>query len=105
MDLKNVKNISSGQPLNNKISLNQLMLNVKLQWYVLSSSVMFDSLQPCRLYPARLSMGSSRQEYWSGWPFPSRGDLPNPGIEPASLVSPATADGFFTTSAIWEASQ
>ena len=34
---------------------------------------------------APLSMGFSRQEYWSGWPFPSSGDLPNPGIEPASL--------------------
>ena len=33
---------------------------------------------------APLSMGFSRQEYWSGWPFPSPGDLPNPGIEPGS---------------------
>ena len=32
--------------------------------------------------PALLSMGFSRQEYWSGVPFPSPGDLPNPGIEP-----------------------
>ena len=39
-------------------------------------------------------MGFPRQEYWSGLPFPSPGDLPNPGIEPAS---PAVADGFFTT--------
>ena len=44
-----------------------------------------------------LSMGFSRQEYWSGVPFPSPGDLSNPGIEPASLVSPALASGFFTT--------
>ena len=34
-------------------------------------------------------MGFSRQEYWSGLPFPSPGDLPNPGIKPASPVSPA----------------
>ena len=47
-----------------------------------------------------LSMGSPRQEYWSGLPFPTPGDLPNPGIEPAS---PALADGFFTTSTTWEA--
>ena len=100
-----LKNISSGQPLNNKLSLNQLMLNVKLQGYVLNCLVMFDSLQPCGLYPARLSMGSFRQEYWSGWPFPSRGDLPDPGIEPVSLTCLAMADGFFTTSATWEASQ
>ena len=36
-----------------------------------------------------LSMGFSRQEYWSGLPCPSSGDLPDPGIEPASLMSPA----------------
>ena len=38
-------------------------------------------------------MGFPRQEYWSGLPFPSPGDLPDPGIEP---VSPALAGGFFT---------
>ena len=43
------------------------------------------------------SMGFSRQEYWSGLPFPSPGDLPNPGIELTSPVSPALAGGFFTT--------
>ena len=41
-----------------------------------------------------LSMGFSRQEYWSGLPFPSPENLPNPRIESAS---PALADGFFTT--------
>ena len=35
-------------------------------------------------YQASLSMGFSRQEYWSGLPFPAPGDLPNPGIEPGS---------------------
>ena len=44
-----------------------------------------------------LSMGFSRQEYWSGLPFPTPGDLPDPGIEPASPVSPTLAGGFFTT--------
>ena len=48
-------------------------------------------------------MGFSRQEYWSGLPFPSLGDLPNPGIKPVSLVSLASAGGFFTTHATWEA--
>ena len=38
-----------------------------------------------------------KQEYWSGLPFPTPGDLPNPGIEPASLAAPALAGGFFTT--------
>ena len=46
---------------------------------------------------APLSVGFSRQEYWSGLPFPSPGDLPDPGIEPESLVSPALAGGFFTS--------
>ena len=46
----------------------------------------------CRLAP--LSMELSRQEYWSGLPFPSPGDCPNPGIEPVSL---ALAGIFFTT--------
>ena len=41
---------------------------------------------------ASLSMGFSRQEYWSGLPFPSPGDLPDPGIK---LTSPALAGGFF----------
>ena len=40
---------------------------------------------------APLSKGFPRQEYWSGLPFPSPGDLPIPGIDPASLVSPALA--------------
>ena len=45
-------------------------------------------------HQAPLSMGFHRQEYWRGLPFPSPGDLSDPGIEP---VSPALADGFFTT--------
>ena len=39
-----------------------------------------------------------RQEYWNGFPCPPPGDLPNPGIEPMSLMSPALADMSFTTS-------
>ena len=48
-------------------------------------------------HQAPLSMGFSRQEYWSGLPCPPPGDPPNPGIEPWSLMSPALAGGFFTT--------
>ena len=48
-------------------------------------------------------MGFSRQEYWSGLPYPPPGNLPDPGIEPMYLESPALAGGFFTTSAAWEA--
>ena len=46
---------------------------------------------------APLSMGFSRQEYWSGLPFPTPGDLPDPGIESESPVPRALAGGFFTT--------
>ena len=42
-------------------------------------------------------MGFPKQGYWSGLPFPSPGDHPDPGIETSSLASPALADGFFTT--------
>ena len=42
-------------------------------------------------------MGFSRQEYYSGLPFPSPADLLDPGIEPASLAPPVLAGGFFTT--------
>ena len=51
---------------------------------------------------APLSVGFSRQGYWSGLPCPPPGDLPNPETEPMSLTPPAMAGGFFTTSAIWE---
>ena len=49
-----------------------------------------------------LSVGFLRQECWSGLLFPSPGDLPNPGIEPVSLESPALAGGFFTTESLWK---
>ena len=52
---------------------------------------------------AALSMGFSRQEYRSGLPFPFPGYLPNRGIEPMSLMSPALVGEFFTTGATWEA--
>ena len=50
-----------------------------------------------------LSMGFSRQEHWSGVPFPSLGEIPDPGIKPESLTSPALAGRFFTTRATWKA--
>ena len=54
-------------------------------------------------HQAPLFMGFSRQEYWSGLPCPPPGHLPDPGIDPASLMSPALAGRFFTTVATWEA--
>ena len=67
------------------------------QW---SRSVVSDSLQPTTAaHQAPLSVGFSRQGYWSGLPFPSPGDLPNPGIEPGFC----TAGRFFTVWATREA--
>ena len=54
----------------------------------------------CRLL---LSMGLSRQEYWSGLPLPLPGHLPNQGTEPMSLAYTALAGSFFTTSTTYEA--
>ena len=59
-------------------------------------------------YVKQLSFNSKnkfkkKREYWSVWPFPAPGDLPDPGIEPSSLASPALTGRFFTTSANWEA--
>ena len=56
------------------------------------------SLQPYVAPQAPLSMGFSRQEYWSGLPGPLPGDLPDPGIEPVSLRSPALTGRFFAAS-------
>ena len=69
---------------------------------------MSDSLQSYGLTAAcqaPLSMEFFRPEYCSGLPCPPTGDLPDPGIEVASLMSLALAGGFFTTSVTWEAPQ
>ena len=66
--------------------------------YVCTCSVMSDSATSwTAAHEAPVSMGCPRQEYWSGLPFPTSGDLSNPGMEPLSLVSPALTGGFFTT--------
>ena len=62
-------------------------------------------LSHVRLFPmpwtvarqAPQTMEFSRQEYWSGLPFPTPGDLPDPGMEPTSPLSSTLAGGFFTT--------
>ena len=65
-------------------------------------SVASDCLRPHGLWTvvhwASLSVEFSRPEYWSRLPFPTLGELPDPGINPASLVSPALAGGFLTLS-------
>ena len=76
---------------------------------MLNCSVVSGSLQPHGQGPhgqspcqAFLSMEFSRQEYWSGMPFPPPGDLSDSGIEPVFPASSALAGGFFTTSSTWE---
>ena len=71
---------------------------------VLGHSLVSDTVTPWTVaLQVPLSMEFPRQEYCSGLPFSSSGDLPNPGIKPEFLVSLALAGGFFTTSATWEA--
>ena len=53
-------------------------------------------------HQAPLPRGFSRQEYWSGLPCPPPGDLPNPGSEPVSLMSPELAGRFFTIHTTWD---
>ena len=63
---------------------------------------MSDSATPWTIaHQSPLSVGFSRQEYWSGLPCPAPADLPDPGIDPTSLKSPASAGRFFSAS--WEA--
>ena len=68
--------------------------------WLTSCCCLVDNLQPTLMTPwtiagqAPLSMGFSRQEYWGGLPFPSPGDLPDPGIEP---MCPALAGRLFTS--------
>ena len=81
-----------------------------LGWPYIGCTYMLSHLSCVRLYvtlwtvahQAPLSMGFSRQEYWSGFPCSPPGDLPYPGVKPDSLTSPALAGRFFTTSAARE---
>ena len=79
--------------LNIKMS-QQPQFEIILHCCYLVTSVMSDSLWPYGAHQAPLSMGFSRQEHWSGLPFPSPGDLPDPGIGPRSPAS--QADSFPT---------
>ena len=79
--------------------MNHFAVHLKLTQYCKSAIVKVKSLSRVRLfatpwtvaYQAPPSMGFSRQEYWSGLPFPSPGDLPDPGIEPGSPAFQADA--------------
>ena len=83
-------------------SCNSQFLLVTFLLLLSSRSVVPDSLWTVA-HQAPLSMGFPMQEYWTGLPFHSPGDLPDPGIELASLAPPTLAGGFFTSSATREA--
>ena len=76
-----------------------LCVLLKKKFHTSSASPVISRFSPIQLCAtlwtvvchALLSMGFSRQEYWSGLPFPSPRDLPDPGTEPTSLMSPALA--------------
>ena len=71
--------------------------NVSALWLGVLSCVQLFATPWTVACQASPSMELSRQEHWSGLPFPTPGDLFDPGIKPVSLVSPALAGGFFTT--------
>ena len=91
----------------------ELFYSIKIDWMLNQSTCAcvlscFSQVWLCAtlwiiVHQAPLSLGFSRQEYWSGLPCPTRGDLLYPGTELPSLMSPALVGGFFTTSATWEA--
>ena len=91
--------------------MSPLLLLIQLFFYLIfmvCAKSLQSCLPPCNTRDcvacqAPLSMGFSRQKYWNGLPRPAPGDIPNPGIKPMSLTSPALAGGFFTTSATWKA--
>ena len=74
------------------VAIKQLCALYKNLSYIVHSSV--SMLHACSVAP--LSMEFPRQEHWSGLPFPTPGDLPDPGIEPMSLAFPVLAGRFFT---------
>ena len=78
---------------------------ILLGLFLISGSVMSDSLRPHGLQPARLlcPWNSPGKNTGLGCHALLQGDLPNPGIKPTPLTSPALAGEFFTTGATWEA--
>ena len=86
------------------MSLSKLweLVMVKEAWHatvhgVTKSQTRLSELNWTIIHQAPLSMGFPKQEYWSGLPFLPPGDLPDPGIEPASPAAPALSGRFFTT--------
>ena len=94
------------------VEVEEMIKGTALVRHLLGSACMLSCFSCVQLFTtpwtaacqAPLSMGFSRQEYWSGLLLPPPRDLPDPGIKPATLMSPALAGRFFTTSATWEMS-
>ena len=84
-----------------------VLMELSSEYCVCTRSVASNPLKPPGTVArqASLSMEFSRREYWSGLPCPHPGDLPDPEIKPVSLMSPALADRFFTTSSTWLCTQ
>ena len=79
-------------------------LDLKPKCESISCSVVSDSATPwTTARQAPLSMGFTRQEYWSGLPCPPPGDLSDAGVQHTSLMSPALTGRFLSTSSTWEA--
>ena len=90
----------------NNLQWKRIRKNMYMYIYACACQVtirLFSTLWIIVAHQAPLFMGLSRQEYWSRLPCPPPGDLPNPGVKPISLRSPALAGGFFTTGVTWEA--
>ena len=105
--IKNSLQVKPEHQWKNQVNLNEMcslvnsIIVIVVIWS-LSCGQLFCHPTDCTL-PGSSVHGISQQEHWSGLPFPPPGDLPNPGIEPASFMSPALAGRFFTTSTTWEA--
>ena len=86
------------------IHLAQAAILLNIYWWccVVLSCVWLSVIPWTKASQAPLSMGFPRQEFWSRLPFPSPGDLPDPGIEPASLSSPALGARFFISCTTWK---
>ena len=78
------------------------LLNIYWWCYVVFSYVWLFVIPQTKASQGLLSMGFPRQEFWSRLPFPSPGDLPDPGIEPSSLTSPALGGRFFISCTTWK---
>ena len=96
-------NVMKGKVLSGKVKVLRDQVIGRICFAKLTSVVSDTWIPWTRVFQAPLSMGFSRQAYWSGLPCPPPEDLPDWGMEPASLMPPALAGRFFTTSTTWEA--